>query len=130
MANGIGLADVPDRYQGRFSAQFCASLACANARSFSPVKRRWPFFPEDFLLTPDGILATLGSPNAKEFGVTCPLWRMTEHPLPTRIINQTATVADRDHSDEQCFLSLTPGTVTKMNEARIQSTYGCCVRSG
>jgi len=64
----------------RFSAQFVHPLLVAMRDDYSPVNGDGPSFRQDFLLTPDGILATRRLANAKEFGVTAHCWRMTEHP--------------------------------------------------
>jgi len=120
----VRLADVPERYHGRFSAQFVHPLLVRCAFDYSPVNGDGPSFRHDFLLTPDGILATLRSSNATLFGVTWPLLQDDGRPLHDRITAQAATVAYRDNSDEQCFFSLSPGTIVTDDQARVQSTYG------
>jgi len=86
-----------------------------------------PAFSHDFVLTPDGVLATLRSPNDISFGVTLPLLENDGRPLERRLSGNIAAVTfpdDLGNGDEQCFIVLNEDAVLSDNEDPIQSTYG------
>jgi len=122
----VRLADVPERYHGKFSVQFVHPLLVRCAIDYSPLKGGGPSFRHEFVLTPDGILATLRSKDAKdapEFGVTWPLLEDDGSPLRTKITERLATTSYSENADEQSFLLLGEGTAAK-EEERVRSTYG------
>ena len=120
----IRLADVPDRYQGRFSVQFIHPLLVRCAIDYAPIHGPWPVFRHEFVLTPDGVLATLKSNGAQAFGVTWPLIEDDGKPLSDRITDRVAAASYSPDGDEQCFLSLNAGAPVTQDEERIRSTYG------
>jgi hypothetical protein len=121
------MADVPDRYQGKFSVQFEHPLLVCCAIDYSPVTGNGPSFRQEFMITPDGVLATLRSPDAAAFGVTWPLLENDGAPLRMRISGHMATTAYQDDSDQQCYLSLDTEPVTADAAGHVQSTYGWLV---
>lgn len=121
----VRLADVPERYRGSFSAQFGHPLLVRCAIDYAPINGVGPTFRHEFLLTPDGVLATLRSPHAKAFGVTWPVLENDGVPLRPKLGERTATTAYRADRDEQSFLWLDAGATAVVAEAEpIQSTYG------
>jgi len=121
----IRLADVPERYQGKFAVQFAHPLLVRCAIDYAPIKGDGPQFRHEFLITPDGVLATLRSADTKDFGVTLPLLENDGSPLITQITNNIATTALNPTEDQQCFLALTGGDPSiETDDAPILSTYG------
>jgi hypothetical protein len=119
----VRLADVPDRYAGRFSVQFAHPLLVRCAIEYGPTRGTGPRFRHEFVVTPDGVLATLRSDDAHDFGVTWPLLEDDGRPLRMSVTDQIATTAYSDHTDEQCFLAPGSGRVVARDE-RLRSTYG------
>lgn len=119
------MADVPERYRGRFSAQFVHPLLVRCAIDYAPINGVGPTFRHEFLLTPDGVLASLRSPNAKAFGVTWPVLENDGVPLRPKFGEHTAATAYSEDRDEQSFLWLDAGATALVADAGpIQSTYG------
>lgn len=126
MENGkwVRVADVPERYRGEFSVQFAHPLLVRCAIDYLPIKGDGPVFRHEFVVTPDGILATLRGINANEFGVTWPLLEDDGTPLHKTIAADAARVAYEGGTDEQCFFSAGAGEVVTEETDRILSTYG------
>jgi hypothetical protein len=121
----VRMADVPDRYHGQFSVQFTHPLLVRCAIDYTPIHDGdGPSFRHEFVLTPDGILATLHSSDGKEFGVTWPLLVNDGAPLQSTVTDSLATTAYPNQADQQCFLSPAPAGTIVDSEEPIQSTYG------
>ncbi len=122
--NWVRMADVPDRYRGRFSVEFAHPLLVRCAIEYRPVKGNGPSFRHDFIVTPDGVLATLHATGAEQFGVTWPLLEDDGTPLRTGVAGHVATTQYADAGDQQYYLAIgsSPPVVTETD--RIQSTYG------
>lgn len=121
----IRLADVPDRYAGRFSVQFAHPLLVRCAIDYRPIAgKTGPRFRHEFLVTPDGVLATLRSDDATKFGVTLPLLEDDGAPLKTRVKNGIATTAYDSGGDEECFLSVGGEATLDASDEPVLSTYG------
>jgi hypothetical protein len=120
----VRMADVPDRYRGQFRVQFVHPLLVRCAIDYHPIQGAGPSFRHELVLTPDGVLATLRSADAKDFGVTWPLLEDDGTPLRTQVADHLATTAYGANSDEQCFLALDPAAAPAGAEDRVQSAYG------
>jgi hypothetical protein len=122
----VRLADVPERYQGEFQVQFAHPLLVRCAIEYRPVAGAGagPSFRHEFVLTPDGVLATLRSADAVEFGTTWPILEDDGTPLLTTIGDHSATTAYAADEDEQWFLALDPDTAVTREDDRVRSTYG------
>jgi len=120
----VRLADVPDRYQGKFSVQFTHPLLVRCAIDYSPIKGAGPTFRHEFVLTPDGVFATLHATGVEEFGVTWPLLADDGAPLHTTVGGHFAATAYQADGDDENFLSPGAGAVTADGAERVQSTYG------
>jgi hypothetical protein len=125
----VRLASVPDRYAGKFSVQFVHPLLVRCAIDYAPIEgKTGPKFHHEFIVTPDGVLATLTSDNAPEqFGVTWPLLTDDGAELTTQIADGIATTSYKPGGDEQCFLGVGVGedrAQLNATEEPVQSTYG------
>jgi hypothetical protein len=120
----VRMADVPDRYRGKFTVQFTHPLLVRCAIDYAPYKGPGPSFRQEFILTPDGILVTTHSSDATDFGVTWPLLENDGAALETKVAKQLATTHYVGGQDEQCFLSATPGDLVADPDGHVRSTYG------
>jgi hypothetical protein len=121
----VRLADVPERYQGEFSVEFAHPLLVRCAIVYSPREgQRGPVFRHEFILTPDGVLATLRAEGATQFGVTWPLLENDGAPVNVALTAHGARVAYVNGGDEQYFLALQPDAALTREETPLRSTYG------
>ncbi|EDY20766.1 conserved hypothetical protein [Chthoniobacter flavus Ellin428] len=120
----VRMADVPDRYRGKFSVQFAHPLLVRCAIDYAPFKGSGPSFRQDFVLTPDGVLVTTHAKGTTDFGVTWPLLENDGAPLRTKIGDHSATTSYGDGADEEAFLAISTGAVTPENDEHLRSTYG------
>jgi hypothetical protein len=122
----IRLADVPDRYGGWFTVQFAHPLLVRCAIEYAPTgQRAGPHFRHEFVITPDGVLATLRSADAKNFGVTWPLLENDGAALKTQIENGIVTTAYDPGADQESFIAVgeSPAQLDSA-DAPLQSSYG------
>jgi hypothetical protein len=120
----VRVADVPDRYRGEFSTQFVHPLLVRCAIDYHPKKGPGPRFRHAFLITPDGVLATLKSQDAQNFGVTWPLLENDGRALQVSLDHQIATAAFKEDGDQQCFLAIDSREPLVKEDLRLQSSYG------
>jgi hypothetical protein len=121
----VRLADVPDRYVGDFSVQFAHPLLVRCAIDYTPLQGTGPSFRQEFVLTPDGVLATTRAKGVREFGVTWPVLENDGAPLRARYARRLATTAYAGAGDQQSFLGLDSGEAALVaDEESVQSTYG------
>ena len=120
----VRMADVPDRYRARFSVQFAHPLLVRCALEYLPMQGPGPSFRHEFVLTPDGVLATLRSDDAGQFGVTWPLLVNDGLELRTWIKAHAASTAYAENADQQNFLALDPETQVTADDPPLRSTYG------
>jgi hypothetical protein len=118
------MAEVPGRYRGEFSAQFAHPLLVRCAIDYRPTAGGGPTFQHEFVLTPDGILATLRSRDAGEFGVTWPLLVDDGAPLRSRVEGKIATTEYPGGEHQQCFLALKPGGAPGGDGEPVRGSYG------
>jgi hypothetical protein len=119
------LADVPERYQGRLSVAFAHPLLVRCAIDWFPLAgRRGPSFRQEFVLTPDGILATLEAPATVQAGVTWPLLENDGEALEVHVSTHTASVRYPGGADEQNFISLASTPLMSAGEDAVRGSYG------
>ena len=75
-------------------------------------------------MTPDGILATLRSSEAQEFGVTWPLLVDDGRPLVAKVTAHLATTSYSDDGDEEAFFAVTDSPPASADDEPLRSTYG------
>jgi hypothetical protein len=120
----VRLADVPGRYVGRFSVSFTHPLLVRCAIDYGPMKGTGPSFRHEFVVTPDGILATLRATGTGEFGVTWPLLVDDGRPLRARVDGAVAATSYADGGDEEVFLVPPGAPPAEADGEPLRSTYG------
>jgi hypothetical protein len=120
----VRLADVPERYAGTFSVQFAHPLLVRCTIDYAPLAgATGPRFRHEFLVTPDGILATLKTDDTVRAGVTWPILENDGKPLVTHVTDGIATTAYDDAGDQECFIAVGDGKIDA-SEDPLRSTYG------
>jgi hypothetical protein len=119
----VRMADVPERYQGKFSVQLAHPLLVRCTIDYSPRKAGGPTFRQQFVLTPDGILAITRSADAKQFGVTLPILENDGAALEVSLSERIVRTAFRAGADQQNFIALDAGA-TLADEPPVRSSYG------
>src|SRR5262245_5834737 len=106
----VRLADMPDRYQGVFRVEFAHPMLVRCAIEYRPLKgQTGPAFRHEFVLTPDGVLATLQAPAGVTCGVTWPVLENDGAPLKVNLSPHIARTAYPQGTDEQNFIALQSG---------------------
>jgi hypothetical protein len=127
MRRWVRLAEMSEHYQGTLYADLVHPMLVRCRLLYAPVTGvGGPNFFLDLTLTPDGVLATLHSPNEADFGLTLPLLENDGRALDVRIegpIASTAYPEDLGDGDEQCFLVLNDTPSLESGRAAL-STYG------
>jgi hypothetical protein len=123
----LRLASLPARYAGRFSVEFTHPLLVRCAVDYAPRPgQRGPSFRNHFVITPDGVLATLErTAGDAPWGVTLPLLANDGRPLDARFdgAERLARTAYPGGGDEQCFLAADP-TAIMSADPPVRTTYG------
>lgn len=121
----VRLADVPGRYHGRFEASFVHPLLVRCAVEYAPLPGQpGPTFRHDFVVTPDGILATLECASRIQYAVTFPMLEHDGGPLRSTFGGYVASVRYPDGTDEQNFISLASNPGIAADEDPLRSSYG------
>ncbi len=143
----VRIAEKARHYRGTFEAGFVHPLLVRCSILYHPVTGMGgPIFRHDFVVTPDGVLATLRCVNDVPFGVTLPLLVDDGRKLRTSVCEHHATTSypeglgglaagragengqvgnkDIGGGDEQCFIAVAPGTALESDGKPLQSTYG------
>lgn len=125
--NWVRLSSLPDRYEAVFSTQFTHPLLVRCRVIYKP-KNGWqgPTFTNDFVITPDGIRATLvSSADSTDFGVTWPVLTSDgATSLRNDLTSHTATVAFPGEADEQNFIALHSAPAITATDVVRRSAYG------
>ncbi len=120
----VRLAEKARDYRGTFTREFAGpNLVRCSILYHSVTGVGGPSFRSEFLLTPDGILATTTSPNTSEFGVTLPLLQNDGRELALDLSDRIVRARYPDAADEQCFLLLNEDAEIESGESII-ITYG------
>jgi len=121
----IRMADVPERYEGHFTVQFVHPLLVRCAIDYRPRPgNSGPEFRHEFVLTPDGVLATLRASGAGELGVTWPLLENDGAPLLVSVNGRSATTSYIAGGDQECLLSLGEPGPAPVQEDPVLSSFG------
>src|SRR5215813_357425 len=121
----VRLSDAPDRYRGEFSVEFAHPMLVRCAIEYRPFKDQiGPTFRHEFVLTPDGALATLRAPDGVTCGVTWPVLENDGAPLAVKLTPYIARTAYRQGADEQNFIALQAGAKLAADDTPLRSAYG------
>ncbi len=101
----VRLAEVRERYRGAFQVLFVHPLLVRCAIEYAAAGAG-PVFRHEFVITPDGVLATLQTPAPVQYAVNWPLPESGGEPVATSITANTAGARAADGEDEQCFIAL------------------------
>jgi hypothetical protein len=120
----VRLADLPERYAGKFSVQFAHPLLVRCAIDYAPVaSASGPRFRHSFVITPDGVLARLTAEGTDDFAVTWPVMENDGRPLEVAVADRMATTRYNPVGDQQCFIAIGGLDINNRDDA-VQSTYG------
>ena len=121
----IQLADLPADYQVTPTVHFVHPLLVKFSLTYHYVTGSGgPYFKQDFVVTPDGILTKLYAMQDAPFSLSVPLLVHDGRPLYTTISNGIASTAYPDHADQQHFISLNQDVQIEDSKDSLQSTYG------
>jgi hypothetical protein len=124
----IRLADVPERYRGHLDTEFVHPLLVRCRIEYSPIPPGdGPTFQQEFVITPDGVLASLrpsGEQKVEEYGVTLPLLENDGTPLETAVSRHIASTRYPNTADEQDFIMLDASPVIDNSELSLRGPYG------
>ncbi|MEZ4701248.1 MAG: hypothetical protein R2834_13000 [Rhodothermales bacterium] len=124
----IRLAAAAEHVEGTLYTESVHPLLVRCSLLFAPVTGvGGPSFFIDLIVTPDGVLATVRSPNDATYGLTLPLLEDDGRELAVTLADRRASVAwpaGIENGDEQHFLLVNPGDVQLEAEESVQGTYG------
>jgi hypothetical protein len=124
----LRLADLSDRYEGKWSVDFVHPLLVRCSVTYAPkAGKSGPVFVNDFVITPDGVLSTVRktSQDDTQWGVTWPLIENDGRPLKATVKGDAASVSyPGGNGDEQNFLSLGTKPLVVSEDRTFRSTFG------
>ena len=121
----VRIADMATHYQGTVTTEFAHPLLVKFSITYAHVTGfGGPYFRQDFVVTPDGVMTYLSSPQNIPFGVTVPLLANDGRPLKTSITNGIATTGYAEEGDTQNFIGLNKDMLVNQDGEGIKSTYG------
>lgn len=119
------LADLPKDYRVTPTVQFVHPLLVKFSLTYHYVTGGGgPYFKQDFVVTPDGILTKLYALQEAPFSLSVPLLVNDGRPLHTEIANGIASTAYPGQTDQQHFISLNPDIQVEDSRDSLQSAYG------
>ena len=125
--NWVRLASIPAVYRADFSTTFVHPLLVRFALDYHPFPgQTGPTFHEDFIVTPDGVLATLSSTApAGQWGHTWPLLANDgAGPLVNTVGTNLASTRFSAGTDEQNYIAVGGDTATLAMDGVVRSGYG------
>ena len=119
------IADVATNYRGSVVTEFVHPLLVKFRVTYSYVTGRGgPYFQQEFIVTPDGVMTYLSCLQNIPFGLTAPLLENDGNALETSIANGIASTKYPDGPDTQNFIGLNNNGTVAVDGAAIRSTYG------
>jgi len=119
------IADVARHYQGTVVTEFVHPLLVKFRVTYAYVTGRGgPYFHQDFIITPDGVLTTLSTPQDIPFGLTVPLLANDGRTLETSIRDGIASTGYPKVGETENFIALNNDTTVEIDGEKIRSTYG------
>jgi len=121
----LRIADLALHYRGNVRVDFAHPLLVKFTVVYSYVTGRGgPYFHQEFIVTPDGILTKLSSPQKKPFALTVPLLENDRRELRIKISENIASTSYAETEDEQNFINLNEDVLINAVAPSIQSSYG------
>lgn len=121
----IRMADLPEHYRATPTVHFVHPLLVRFSLTYHYVTGAGgPYFRQDFIVTPRGVLSQLHSPENIDFALTVPLLQNDGRPLQTSISEKIASTQYPNSEDVQYFLSLNQDGRIEEDGSALQSTYG------
>ncbi|MEZ5042454.1 MAG: hypothetical protein R2828_21315 [Saprospiraceae bacterium] len=127
MENGrwINLADKASDYRGTVVTEFVHPLLVKFKVLYAYVTGQGgPYFQQEFMVTPDGVMTYLSSPQDIPFGLTVPLLVNDGRALETRVSDRIASTGYLGAGDTQHFIGLNEDMTVAITGAEVRSTYG------
>jgi len=120
----VRLAEKPEHYRGTFSVEFAHPLLVRCRILYHTITGSGgPSFYHDFILTPDGVLATLRCTEPRPFGLTLPVITNDGHPTQVAQQSRLISVAGPNGSDSQNFVCVNDDATLSQAEVQL-SSYG------
>lgn len=121
----IQLADLPKDYRVTPTVHFAHPLLVKFTLTYHyATGGGGPYFKQDFVVTPDGILTKLYGLQDTPFSLSVPLLVNDGRPLQTEITDGIASTAYPNQADQQHFISLNQEVQIEDSGDSLQSTYG------
>jgi len=121
----VTLAQKAKDYQGTLRVDFVHPLLVRCTILYHSVTGvGGPSFYHDFVITPDGVLATLHAPQEVECGVSLPILENDGRPLQVTRSEAMISVSYAEGEDAQHFIVLGPGARIEEAGDPIRSSYG------
>ncbi|WP_339715526.1 hypothetical protein [uncultured Kriegella sp.] len=121
----VRIADMAKHYQGAVTTEFVHPLLIKFKITYASITG-WggPQFEQKFVVTPDGVMTYLSSPQNTPFGLTIPLLVNDGRPLHTQIRGKIASTGYGSSGDTQNFIGLNETMEAEQDGLAIESTYG------
>ncbi len=119
------IADVATHYQGTVTTEFAHPLLVRFRVTYAYVTGRGgPYFQQDFIVTPDGVMTWLSCRQEIQYGLSVPLLANDGRKLETSISEGIASTKYRGEIDSQNFIGLNRDSNPEIDGIQIRSTYG------
>ena len=123
--NWIRLADKALTFRGNVVTEFVHPLLVKFRVTYATITgHSGPVFHQEFIITPDGVMTYLSSPQDVPFGLTVPLLTNDGTELETKISGGIASTGYPGSGDTQNFIGLNQDAVVAQDGDAIRSTYG------
>lgn len=119
------IADVAKHYEGTVVTEFVHPLLVKFKVTYAYITGRGgPYFQQEFIVTPDGVMTYLSCHQPIPFGVTVPLLSNDGRKLETSISGGIATTGYAGIGDTQNFIGLNNDVHVEVDGKSLRSTYG------
>lgn len=121
----VRLADMARDYEGTVTTLLVHPLLVRFRVTYTYVTGSGgPYFHQEFIVTPDGVLTILSSPDQSQFGLTVPLLINDGRELDFKITSETASTGYFNSGDRENFIAINKVVEIKTDGEAIRSTYG------
>lgn len=121
----IRIADKAVHCRGDVVTEFVHPLLVKFRVTYSFITgHKTPYFHQEFIVTPDGVMTYLSSPQKIPFGLTVPLLSNDGTSLETNISDGIASTGYPGAGDTQNFIGLNQDVVVTQDGKELRSTYG------